>query len=379
MPAIDFRGSAKPAGSRITLKWVLAILASVTLVFFGTTFASNLNLNSGNNIEFGQGIAATVACQVDPLIITPSQEFNNTDQTFILSAIAFDNISPACFGTYFKISVWPNSGNAPLIDFAVSGVDGIHVDAAGDVVSGATSLNLDGTGKVTLSTIYNSNFDGSNSNNIPAATIGKITAESSPSLPALGGELASLCELARTCALGDVGPGGGVIFYASVSPFTAEYSRCKNNCFYLESAPANWISPATPTWSANTSDSVAGLSDQPGVNDQMGAGSRNTYLMSQQSGAGDSSTNAGLLALSFDANDHSAGQWYLPSHSELNTLLDYSSSNQGRLGLSMAAAFWSSNEVSDLPTQSYVASYGYPQFGLPKNWPAIVVAPIRAF
>ena len=48
MPAIDFRGSAKPAGSRITLKWVLAILASVTLVFFGTTFASNLNLNSSN-------------------------------------------------------------------------------------------------------------------------------------------------------------------------------------------------------------------------------------------------------------------------------------------------------------------------------------------
>ena len=47
------------------------------------------------------------------------------------------------------------------------------------------------------------------------------------------------CAEGGVCALGDIGPGGGIVFYAPVTPFTSD-APCGSNCKYLEMAPKNW-------------------------------------------------------------------------------------------------------------------------------------------
>ena len=64
------------------------------------------------------------------------------------------------------------------------------------------------------------------------------------------------------CAVGDVGPGGGIVFYVSAANFTSTGSDCNTagaggvtTCKYLEAAPANWLTgtigdPKGNWWSA---------------------------------------------------------------------------------------------------------------------------------
>ena len=187
----DVSNPDSPRRAKKSFKWLLGIFATATVVVLGTTFASNINLNNNGPIEFGQGIATTVSCQSNPLLITPTETFDNATNTFVLSSLDFDNIDTACLDKYVKVSLWPATGFAPLIDFVVA-YEGITTDTSGDLVYGNSSSNLDGTGHITLTTIYNSNFDASSENNIPAAMISKITAESSATLPATGGEMTHL-------------------------------------------------------------------------------------------------------------------------------------------------------------------------------------------
>ena len=187
----DLPNPDSPRRAKKSFKWLLGIFATTTIVVLGTTFASNINLNNNGPIEFGQGIATTVSCQSNPLLITPTETFDNASNTFVLSSLDFDNIDTACLDKYVKVSIWPATGSAPLIDFVVS-YEGITNDTSGDLVYVTSSSNLDGTGHITLTTIYNSNFDANGENNIPAAMISKITAESSATLQATGGEMTYL-------------------------------------------------------------------------------------------------------------------------------------------------------------------------------------------
>ena len=187
----DLPNPDSPRRAKKSFKWLLGIFATTTIVVLGTTFASNINLNNNGPIEFGQGIATTVSCQSNPLLITPTETFDNASNTFVLSSLDFDNIDTACLDKYVKVSIWPATGSAPLIDFVVS-YEGFTNDTSGDLVYGTSSSNLDGTGHITLTTIYNSNFDANGENNIPAAMISKITAESSATLQATGGEMTYL-------------------------------------------------------------------------------------------------------------------------------------------------------------------------------------------
>ena len=69
----------------------IGALAAVTGI--GSTLAANISLNGGGNVEFGQGVATTAACdgEVD---LTPVSTFVNTaeDPTFSMTAIEISNI-----------------------------------------------------------------------------------------------------------------------------------------------------------------------------------------------------------------------------------------------------------------------------------------------
>lgn len=71
------------------------------------------------------------------------------------------------------------------------------------------------------------------------------------------------CAQGGVCVVGDKGPGGGVVFYASKWNFTSEVSDCVSSCRYLEAAPSDVGDPvewdtAMPTALDYTSN---GLSD----------------------------------------------------------------------------------------------------------------------
>jgi hypothetical protein len=60
------------------------------------------------------------------------------------------------------------------------------------------------------------------------------------------------------CVVGDVGPGGGTVFYVATTPFACGPTRSES-CLYLEAAPALWNAGATEprrTWAKYPYDSA---------------------------------------------------------------------------------------------------------------------------
>ena len=73
----------------------------------GTTFASNINLNSGGNSEFGQGVTLTTSCSgSESISIKPSSSFNNTNNKFEINKITLSNIPANCENKDFLLSLY---------------------------------------------------------------------------------------------------------------------------------------------------------------------------------------------------------------------------------------------------------------------------------
>jgi hypothetical protein len=79
--------------SRKKLRVLLGIGALAAVTGIGSTLAANISLNGGGNVEFGQGVATTAACD-DDITLTPISEFSNTeeDATFAMTAIQISGI-----------------------------------------------------------------------------------------------------------------------------------------------------------------------------------------------------------------------------------------------------------------------------------------------
>jgi hypothetical protein len=102
-------------------------------------------------------------------------------------------------------------------------------------------------------------------------------------------------------ALGDIGPGGGLVFLISGGKT-------------YEMAPKTWSGASDPTvnWCNNTSLNVSGA-----VGTAVGDGSTNTTAIDVACTSG-----AGQSAADYSANGLS--DWFLPSKDELNAMCNYS-------------------------------------------------------
>lgn len=140
----------------------------------------------------------------------------------------------------------------------------------------------------------------------------------------------------RTYAVGDTGPGGGIIFYVASTQFASPGSTCNTNCKYLEVAPSTWQRGISEedlsyTWSLNTSvtteqdRTTAGTEGRVSersiekANWRIGAGFNNTRVM-KVAGA---QSDAQSAVLAYGGNDSSAGQWFIPSLNEMNELCKF--------------------------------------------------------
>jgi len=185
---------------------------------------------------------------------------------------------------------------------------------------------------------------------------------------AFAATLALACADGGVCAVGDIGPGGGKVFYVQASGTFACGATLSSTCKYLEAAPtsgtAAWTD-ATYEWSGNTSEAIG--ADAQGT--AIGTGYRNTQAMVTQSSTAD---RAGTIARAY-RGPNNLSDWYLPSKNELNQLYI----EKARIGGFWTDWYWSSSEVD--VTEAWPQYFGNGlQYGYFKT-SSVYVRPVRAF
>ena len=142
-----------------------ALLLIIPLL--GNTFAGTITINNvGGKVEFGQGIAQTVACDTDGVTITPAAAYDSTTARFNISSILVNGINltdsaTACAGKTFKLYVVDTA--SALAKYVTVSIDNMSVQA------NATSAGFLSTTAGTGTTLAKSN--GSTTNESFTATI----------------------------------------------------------------------------------------------------------------------------------------------------------------------------------------------------------------
>ena len=296
-------------------------------------------------MEFGQGQSAAVSCQDSPLTITPSSTYSNSQGIFVLSGLNVDGINTGCISHWFKVAIWPLTGSAPLINFSIYDSNGpwatggpfTNLYMGGDTLNYATAPVV----SAVITTLSNGHIDSSGLNNIPASLISKITIESSSILPVLDGEIQSLCEEGGNCNLGDIGPGGGTVFFVSTA-FRELSAPCASACHYLEAAPTT----GKNAWDDSNGGNLFAWSPVArfaGTYSGLGYGFFNSGNMRSQS------TDLGFAGTSSRdyRGPNNLSDWFLPSQTELRDLA-LQSTGIDTLGLNNnnTHRYWSSTEAS---------------------------------
>jgi hypothetical protein len=77
----------------------------------GTVLATNINVNSGGTVEFGQGVATTVPCD-NSMQLTPASSYDGTN--FVLDSVSLTDVDgTACANAQFIVSVFASSATSP--------------------------------------------------------------------------------------------------------------------------------------------------------------------------------------------------------------------------------------------------------------------------
>ncbi len=169
----------------------------------------------------------------------------------------------------------------------------------------------------------------------------------------------------RTYAVGETGPGGGIVFYVSATNFTSIGSDCGTACRYLESSTSDqstsivWATTAARCYATDsnsgTSDCQAnwiyplaaiktsGLGQCWMCTTPIGVGMENTnqiYARLTTAGAVSASNYAAGIAVDYSNNGKT--DWHLPSRDELSQLYAQRSTVGGFAG--GIVFYWTSTE-----------------------------------
>lgn len=360
-----------------------SILALLLLIvggtfFIQTTLASNVSLNAGSPIEFGQGVIATTACSGNtPLLITPHARFWNStgSGSFRFDSITVSGIPAECQGYDFTINAFGDSDNVQLAIFNSNSTNAVIYDNAGIFEAGVGSSGLSASGSSGNFTVIFAN---------PVAfssSIFKITIQS-------GEHTIPSCAQGGTCDIGSVGPGGGRVFYIAITPFVCG-AILDAFCSNLEAASSTGISAWTPSnyaWSGTTNTRI-GTTETT-----IGRGLVNTNVIIGQSST---ASRAATIAQAY-RGPNNLNDWFLPSKDELNQMCKWvrgvewisdatvcsagtGSSGAGAQGFGVGG-YWSSSEAAVVNNAAWIQSFGDGnQYDFAPKGNSYWVRPIRAF
>ena len=178
------------------------------------------------------------------------------------------------------------------------------------------------------------------------------------------------------CQVGDTGPGGGKVFYVSVSGFNCGPTFSATGygggkCYYLEAAPSTWSGGSEDpriSWSTGANQTVAVLDARETA---IGSGYKNSLAIVAQSG-NVAATSAAVAAREYRGPNNQS-DWYLPSKDELNEMFI------NREAAGATAGYWSSSEATATGAWDQGFSNGGQGVADPGKQQTTPVRPIRAF
>lgn len=340
MSIFDFNDSVpKGPESKKPLKLFLGASILFGALTLGSTLAANINLNGGGNVEFGQGVLTTTACDEDGIMVTPFSTFVNesgagSHKLTSIQLSGIDSSESNCEGKTFRIRAY-GDGPDPLDLFSwESGVmDGVTQEYVWTETDRYDFVDITRTDETFLWTSEGTDDDDvidiDDSDIEQTAftlnlvsleqTIRRIPLASASDVKKITVETFAATETVVNYYLGDIGPGGGTVFYVSSSDFTIAEAPCGTGCRYLEMAPNTWAGGTVDPTIKWSSDDVNVLN---GTGTAFGTGFSNTRMMlnSNSPYTGDVSEAA------FQVNAYRGGglnDWFLPSLDELVEIRTY--------------------------------------------------------
>jgi hypothetical protein len=348
---IDFEDGHAPeeGGPKRKLKGPLALSALIVVgaLFLQNTLAANISLGGGT-VEFGQGVQVATACSgSNTLTLTPNSAFVNSagSGSYYLKSVTVSGIPTTCYGSDFNISAYDSTTSTALPIFnSTTRVATVYYNNGtfelGVSSSGMSITSGSGTFTVTFATPV-----------AAASLVSRMTLQSGVHVPIP-------CVDGGTCVLGEVGPGGGNIFYVSVGgfdcgpSFTSTGSPTGGQCHYLEAAPKTWnggTTDGTKIWAnvaANTSVDISDIPNDLTVSlTNFGLGYKNSIALVAYNS---STLTAGPAARAYTGGSKS--DWYLPSSGELHQLIKWAKG----LGASNASVCSGTGTLNTSPAQGFI-------------------------
>jgi hypothetical protein len=113
----------------------LLVLTVGAYFYLGHTLSANININTAQSVEFGQGALMATACSGStPITVTPTSAFSNAPGggTFYFSSVTISGIPAACANAKFTLNAYNNTGNAPLTLFGNNQSDAVFAQSGGN-------------------------------------------------------------------------------------------------------------------------------------------------------------------------------------------------------------------------------------------------------
>jgi len=122
MPTSPLDGSFESSKKRLKPKWVVAIIALIGTAIGGGVFAISIVINTGGDVEFGQGVAGIMACDT-AVTLTPFAAYDGATESFTLSEVVLSDVddNSNCDGKTITVGVYASGESTPMEEWVTTG------------------------------------------------------------------------------------------------------------------------------------------------------------------------------------------------------------------------------------------------------------------